>query len=170
MARLVRPSQRYRESYLQALQEFHEEGLYLHLDYETIAADFADFVRELLQKEDPAKVTPGRVPDSVYWLVEGNIYIGRVSIRHKLNDFLERIGGHIGYDIRPPKRGKGYGKQILALALPKAREIGLQHVLLTCDKDNIASKKIIESNGGILSGEYKVVEQETPILHYWIDL
>jgi len=170
MARLVRPSQQYRESYLQALQEFHEEGLNLHLDYDNIAADFAAFVQGLLDKEDQAKVAPRKVPDSVYWLIEGDSYIGRISIRHELNNYLTRIGGHIGYDIRSSERRKGYGKQILALALPKAREIGLKKVLLTCDNDNIASKKIIEANGGIFAGEHKVEEQETPILHYWIDL
>ncbi len=157
-------------SYLQALQEAHAEGRLLHLDYDVLAADFGAFVQELLDKEEPTKVLPGRVPDSIYWLVEGNTYIGRVSVRHALNENQLPIGGHIGYDIRPSERGKGYGRQILKLALPKAREIGLKEVLLTCDSNNTASRKIIEANGGILAGEYKTDIQEMPVCHYWIDV
>ena len=142
----------------------------MHLDYDTLAADFGAFVRELLDKEEPSKVLPGRVPDSIYWLVEGDTYIGRVSVRHMLNDYLWPVGGHIGYDIRPTERRKGYGKRILALALPKAKEIGLKSVLLTCDNDNMASRTIIEANGGRFTGEHEVEEQETPVMHYWIDL
>ena len=142
----------------------------MHLDYDALSADFGAFVQELLDKEEPEKVLPGRVAESIYWLVKDDNYIGRVSVRHMLNDYLWQVGGHIGYDIRPSERRKGYGKQILELALPKARDLGLKQILITCDNDNIASQKIIEANGGLFAGEYEVEEQETPIMHYWIEL
>jgi predicted acetyltransferase len=170
MFQLVRPAEAYRESYLQSLQEAHAEGRLLHLDYDALSADFGAFVQELLDKEEPEKVLPGRVAESIYWLVKDDNYIGRVSVRHMLNDYLWQVGGHIGYDIRPSERRKGYGKQILELALPKARDLGLKQILITCDNDNIASQKIIEANGGLFAGEYEVEEQETPIMHYWIEL
>jgi predicted acetyltransferase len=170
VASLVRPSEVYKDSYIEALQEFRAEARYTGQDAPRISANFAVFVRQLLDYESGIGLAPGRVPDTIYWLVEGDKYIGRVSVRRELNDNLRRIGGHIGYDIRPSERRKGYGTLILRLALEKAKEIGLKQVLITCDFDNIASKKIIEHNGGKLEGQFKVEEQETPILRYWIEI
>src|SRR3989344_8456793 len=82
-----------------------------------------------------------------------NQYIGRLSIRHKLNDHLLKIGGHIGYDIRPSKRSRGYGTAILRLGLPKAKELRIERALLTCNENNIASLKIIEKAGGVLESK-----------------
>ena len=65
---------------------------------------------------------------------------------------LEKEGGHIGYDIRPSERRKGYGTVLLALTLKKAQELGLHEVLVTCDSDNVDSVRIIEKNGGELIG------------------
>ncbi|MBR3718443.1 MAG: GNAT family N-acetyltransferase, partial [Firmicutes bacterium] len=59
----------------------------------------------------------GYVPATTLWLVEGDRFIGRVNIRHRLSPGLLRFGGHIGYTIRPSEQGKGYGKLQLAMAL-----------------------------------------------------
>ena len=61
---------------------------------------------------------------------------------------LEKEGGHIGYNIRPTERKKGYGTAILSLTLAKARGLGLKEVIVTCDSDNVGSLVIIEKNGG----------------------
>jgi predicted acetyltransferase len=53
----------------------------------------------------------------------------------------------------PWKQGRGYATQALGLILPVAREEGLQYVIITCDVDNVASRKVIEANGGVLTGE-----------------
>lgn len=90
------------------------------------------------------------------------------SIRHRLNEHLLRIGGHIGYGIRPSERNKGYATMQLALALDKAKEMGLTRVLLTCDKYNIGSAKTIINNGGILDSEDIIDGIE--IQRYWIEL
>ena len=167
---LVTPSVAYRESYLAALREFHAEGRNTHLDAQRIAADFGTFVHNLLDESERTKVTPGRVPASTYWLVEGDTFIGRISVRHELNDHLRKIGGHIGYEIRPSVRRRGYGTEGLRLALEEARKLGLSKVLVTCDVDNVASRRIIEHNGGILEVETKIEEHDVPIARYWIDL
>ena len=111
------------------------------------------------------------VPCSTFYLVrqDGKI-VGKSSLRHELNDFLRKIGGHIGYVIRPDECQKGCGTMILKLTLEKARELGLKKVLVTCDSDNIASAKIIEKNGGILEGTYQNAELPVPKRRYWIDL
>ena len=76
--------------------------------------------------------------------------VGRVSIRHELNQYLERTSGHIGIGVRPIARGLGYATSIFLLSLDISRELGLKRVLVTCDDTNIASSKVIERNGGIL--------------------
>jgi len=88
--------------------------------------------------------------------VEGDEYIGRLDIRHHLTEHLRQIGGHIGYGIRPSKRRQGYGRLILKLGLEKAKEMGIEKVLVTCDVTNVGSRKIIEANGGVMENEIQV--------------
>jgi len=109
----------------------------------------------------------GFVPASTFWLVDNNKFIGHVNIRHKLNEKLSKVGGHIGYAIRPSERRKGYGSQILALVLSKVSELGIKHALVTCDNDNLASAKIIEKNGGVFQDK-ELVDKVT-IKRYWIN-
>jgi len=98
------------------------------------------------------------------------VVIGRVTLRHQLTEWLLKAGGHIGYDIRPSKRRIGYDSQILALVLPKARELGLTRVLVTCDETNIGSMKIIEANGGELEHVLEIAAGQPRVLRCWIDL
>lgn len=113
----------------------------------------------------------GRVPDSVFFCLneETNSFVGAVNIRHYLNEELLLSGGHIGDGIRPSQRRKGYATAMIALALEECRTLGIRHVLMTCDKDNIGSAKSIQKNGGILENE---VLNEEGVLEqrYWIDL
>jgi len=175
---LTRPSARYRDTYLDALGEFHREGRYFLFEIEATAADFGRYVDGLLAEETPPAFS-ARVPVTYCWLMDGTSesdpdaqYIGYVSIRHRLDDYLLRLGGHIGYAIRPSRRRRGYGTDILRLALPKARELGLSRVLITCDADNVGSKKIIERNGGVFENAvpYEELGRKIMKLRYWIDL
>lgn len=97
-----------------------------------------------------------------------NKIIGSIQLRHFLSAELEKSGGHIGYGIRPTERRKGYGRQQLLLVLDKARELKLPKVMISCDKDNVASARTAMSCGAVLTREgiYKGVEQQT----YWIEL
>jgi predicted acetyltransferase len=166
----VRPSERYRESVLAAIREFQAEGRYRAYSLVSLTADFAAFVRHLLDDEDPATLPPHLVPQTHYWLVEGDQFIGRASLRHHLNDQLRLLGGHIGYEIRPSRRRQGHGTTILGLVLPKARERGLARVMITCDADNIASRRIIEHHGGVPDEPYIPPDGSVPALRYWIAL
>jgi predicted acetyltransferase len=93
-----------------------------------------------------------QVPCTTLWWVDGTEYLGRLAIRHLLNDRLRERGGHIGYDVRPSARRLGHATTMLAAALPLARRLGIEEALLTCDPDNVASQRVIESNGGRLEG------------------
>lgn len=110
------------------------------------------------------------VPDSTYFCLdeERNIFVGAVNIRHRLNESLLLNGGHIGDGVRPSERGKGIGTKMVALALEECKKLGLDKVLMVCNKLNIASAKTIINNGGVLEDEINVngvVEQR-----YWIKL
>lgn len=94
--------------------------------------------------------------------------VGRTSIRHRLNDFLTREGGHIGYGVLPGHRRRGYGTGILRQSLIVARAIGIGPVLVTCDDDNLGSIRIIESCGGRLESRATSTVDGRLVRRYWI--
>ena len=167
---LVKPSVKYKDSYLAAIREFQLEGQKMEFSFDAAKRDFATFVRELNERVEGKHLPEGFVPESVYWLVDGDEYIGRLSIRHRLNKHLLEIGGHIGYDIRPSKRQRGYGTQILRLGLLKAKGLGIYRALLTCNATNTSSLKIIEKAGGILENKVPNPEGGPDKLRFWIDV
>ncbi len=95
--------------------------------------------------------------------------MGAVNIRHYLNDYLLQYGGHIGDGIRPSERRKGYATKMVGLALEECKKLGINRVLMVCDKDNIGSAKSIVYNGGVLENEF-ADEDGTIEQRYWIDL
>lgn len=170
MPYLISPSETFKQSFIENVKEFHAEGRHLEENIEELIKDFGKRVQELLDEKDPSKLKPGRVPATVLWLVEGNEYIGRISIRHELNENLLHWGGHIGYEIRPSRQKQGNGRLILKLGIEKAKELGLKKVLVTCDEDNEASKKIIEGNGGVFDNAVDVEGRPKKNLRYWITI
>ena len=112
----------------------------------------------------------GIVPSTLRFGFVGNRIVGRVSIRHTLNDALARKGGHIGYVVLPEFRRRGYATAMLRQALAVARErLRLDRVLLTCDDDNMASIRTIERNAGVLERLVTGTERgERPFRRYWI--
>ncbi len=128
--------------------------------------DFDNYLNNLEIKNSNEKL----VPDSVFFLYNINEkkMIGAVNIRHELNDYLLQYGGHIGDGIRPSERGKGYGNKIIELALEECKKLKIDRVLMTCNKDNIPSKKTIIHNGGVYENE--VIKKDEIIERYWIDL
>lgn len=164
---LTLPSAQYRDSYLQALAEYQASGRHLSLDLPTIAANFADHVEEIRNWADESKLAEGDVPETMYWLIDDGAVIGQVSIRHRANDAVLNWRGYIGGEIIPSRQRQGYGRELLRLALLKAREFGLTRALLTCDEDNLASRKIIEALGVLEN----VVERDGQVRRrYWIEL
>ncbi len=151
--KLVLPSMKYAPAYLRALKVFDEIGkktaLGVHLEIKTIK-DLIPYLKKARDNRNGVNLEKGRVPSTLYWVIVGNKVVGRVDIRHKLNKNLRVIGGHIGYTVVPSERRKGYGTQMLKLALGKTHKLGIKNALVTCDATNIGSKKIIEHNGGKL--------------------
>jgi predicted acetyltransferase len=112
------------------------------------------------------------IPANTYFAIRQNDekIIGMINIRHRLNERLLKNGGHIGYSVRPTERKKGYATEILGLGLLYCRKLGLSQVLITCDRENSASAKVIINNGGILENEIKYSEWDYTVQRYWIYL
>ena len=131
-------------------QEWREHGVDR---YRSVLEDFESYLAEVRSREDAATVPVGWVRCTEFCLeVEGEI-VGCARLRFELNALLEQEGGHIGYDVRPSARRRGFGNLILQLVLPEARRAGLERVLITVDSDNYSSLRIIEKNGGVLADE-----------------
>ncbi len=129
--------------------------------------DFDYYLEHLEVKE----ASDGKVPGSVFFLLdtERDRLLGAVNIRHYLNEDLMREGGHIGDGIRPGERRKGYATEMIRLALIECRKLGIDKVLMTCDKENIGSAKSIINNGGVLENEFINSKGEIE-QRYWIDI
>ncbi|MFI6434662.1 GNAT family N-acetyltransferase [Streptomyces sp. NPDC050759] len=171
MPQLTVPDVRFHASYLDAVREFTEAGLdpavlesgQLGL-YEQAwrePAGFAAYV-DMLRAETKRPRRPDWVPMTNLWYVEGDTFLGRLSIRHRLTPHLLELGGHIGYVVRLGARRRGHATAMLAAALPVCRQLGIDRALITCDTDNTASRKVIEANGGEFEDRRGVK------LRYWI--
>lgn len=175
-ARLIEPDICYRDSYLEALGEGLDSASDITSEKEIrlIKTDFDGWMKWCNDLNRPVILPDGRkvprVPGKVFWLVDGDRFIGRISLRLKLNETLLQRGGNIGYAIRKSERRKGFGKLMLQLVLPEVRKAGLDKVLITCHDENTGSQKIIESAGGVLQDKIKVEGIRIPERRYWLKL
>ena len=169
MPSLTRPTTRVHASFLAAVSESTAEGrggpdqISRYAGRWADPAVFEEYVGWLCAKAQEDSPRPaGFVPSTTLWWVSGDEYLGRIVIRHRLTQRLRDYGGHIGYDIRPSARRQGHATAMLAAALPVANALGIDPALVTCDEDNIASRKVIEANGGTLE------DQRGIKLRFWL--
>ena len=160
---LAEPTPHVHASFVEAVREYRAEGRYRRLDPAQLA-DADQFRRYLdrLRAEARPGVLRHRVPQTNLWLVDGDEYLGRLSIRHVLNRRLRFKGGHIGYDVRPSRRRRGYATLMLRMSLPVANQLGIDPALVTCDDTNVASRRVIEANGG------RLASASGGILRFWV--
>jgi len=138
---------------------YYEEGM-----------PFGRYLEVLAEHERGINLPANHVPSTFLFAFAATRIAGRVSIRHSLNPFLERVGGHIGYVVVPEFRRQGYATTILRLSLQIAREkLGISRILVTCDDDNIGSIRTIEKNSGILENIVTGPDLEKPKRRYWIE-
>lgn len=166
MPHLVRPCVDVHASWLAAVSEPGYDPRWAdELDVSGFAAQarFAQFVADQLNDVDEHAPRPrGFVPSTHLWYVDGDEFLGRLSIRHRLTPWLRDYGGHIGYDVRPSARGRGYATAMLRESLPWCAELGIDPALVTCDSTNVASRKVIERAGGVFENEYDTK------LRFWV--
>ena len=149
-ATLVAPTVAVQASFLAAAVEYQGEGRCTDLDVNLLSALDAFVVHVAALDAEALAGTPrpaGIVPQTTLWWVDGDEFLGH-SIRHHLTEALRQVGGHIGYDIRPTARRRGHATAMLRAALPIAARLGIDPALVTCDVSNVASRRVIEANGG----------------------
>lgn len=169
--RLVEPAEDLAEDYLAYAQEFRAAGEpFVDDELHQANGDAASLIKLWREQAAGRRLPEGYVPCSRYWLVRDRRILATGRLRHRLTEALEDEGGHIGYDVRPRERRKGYATCLLAMMLDKARQLGLHRVLLTCNVDNPASRRTIEKNGGRLASQGVSKRTGKPVLRFWIDL
>lgn len=167
---LISPSIEFESAFSAFYQDFADNDPENAEYYHSGVTDFANYVQQLQDEAQGINLRDSYVPCNHFWLVDDNRNIlGAIRVRHNIdNEFLSIEAGHIGYDIAPSYRGMGKGKAMLKLALPKAKMLGITQALITADENNIASRKVIEFNGGQFE---KVVTGKVfpdPIARYWV--
>lgn len=164
---LVTPDTAHLPAFLEMVREYNADG---DGRYGEALADPVGYLAHLRRLSRGEELPDHLVQQSTFWLLRKGRVLGQSRLRHELNDLLQIEGGHIGYDIRPSERNRGYGKAMLELTLEKARAIGLSRVMLTCDSENLASVRVIETNGGKWAGSDVSQRTGKPIHRYWIEL
>lgn len=167
---LFRPRLRDWRRVLGYRREFRRNNETMHgsANFDHIRSYFKWYLRT--RKLSNKKIPPleGFVHSDTYLAFRDKDVVGMVSVRHELNENLEKIGGHIGYSVRKSERGNGYAKWMLKLALDRCEDIGIKKALLTCEKENVASARVIKANGGVFQDEIFIDDMN--IQRYWIPL
>lgn len=166
--KLVKASCEYQNQITEMLEEWYSAGEVI-VPYAIRKCDYHDF-ESYCQTLEVTDTSGGLVPDSTFFCLDEdrNKIVGAVNIRHYLNDSLLLNGGHIGDGVRPSERRKGIATEMIRLALSECKRLGIDKVLMVCDKENIGSAKSIIKNGGVMENEVEVngvTEQR-----YWIDI
>ncbi|MDO9377797.1 MAG: GNAT family N-acetyltransferase [Nocardioidaceae bacterium] len=181
MPALVSPTVEVHASFLAAIAEYVEEGRTRPYDHGypdrdlrtqatrwTTPAGFAELVDRLHRDahDDPER-PEWLVASTTLWWVDGEEYLGRIQVRHRLSTWLREWGGHIGYDVRPGARRRGHATAMLAAALPATHRLGIDPALVTCDETNLASRRVIEANGGVLE-DVRTATGVPPKMRFWV--
>lgn len=166
----IAPTARVESAFLAMLADFEANDPPNAEVYAPARADFAAYVDALLNEERGVGLRPGWVPCTHRWLVDaaGSV-VAVVRLRHNIDTpFLAENGGHIGYDVAPAHRRKGYGHVALATALWEAKRIGLTRVLLCAVQSNAASRAVIERGGGQLEAVAYSEFWGEHLCRYWV--
>jgi predicted acetyltransferase len=130
--------------------------------------EWSTYLRMLDDRRRGLNLSADLVPATFLVADVGGTIVGRAQIRHRLNDFLEREGGHIGYCVLAGYRRRGYATEILRQSLTIVRAIGVDQVLVCCDDDNAGSIAVIERCGGELDSVTSGTASGTLTRRYWI--
>lgn len=167
---LVKPSEKFYQSYIEAIEEYQQNNIDTYDFFDVTKYD----IFEKMENMHTGKNLPeGYVKATYFWLVDGDEFVGEISVRHSLTDSLLRFGGNIGYGIRYSYWNKGVGTIMLSKALEYAKDgLGLNKVLITCNDDNYGSARVIEKNGGVLQDKIiNTIDGVTRLSRrYWIEL
>jgi len=150
-----------------ALRRMHEQLLPEGFEILLVGGTWPEVLATLRDEAAGRNLRPGWVPSDFLVAEVDGVPVGRVSIRHELNEQLLQVNGHVGYAVAPEHRRRGYATEILHQAVRRLAARGVDRVLVTCDEDNAGSAAVIEANGGVL--EYIRTGGARRIRRYWIE-
>jgi predicted acetyltransferase len=133
------------------------------------SAPFQEYIEKVNGWSEGKNLPERFVPNTFLVGIVDNKIIGRVSLRHQLNEYLENFGGNVGYGVIPSARNREYATMMLKGVLPIALKLGIKRVLVTCDEDNYASMNVIEKSGGILENIVEEPGKTKRKRRYWIE-
>ena len=152
--KLVKPDKKYKKSFLEFVDDIEKTGYETFNQYKRARESFEDFLNELDDYSKGINIESGWSPFSTFWLVKNIDVIGVIRVRHKLVNEKMMLAGNIGYEIRSTQRNKGYGSEILRLGLIEAKKLGLKSVIVTSNRDNKSSIKLINKYNLVLLKEF----------------
>lgn len=157
------------KSFLEAVAEVQSEPSPLTFALgRTDGETFEQYVQKLKGWPRGEGLPDSFVPGILYVGVVSGEVVGRVSVRFRLNEKLAKVGGHVGYVVRPSQRRRGYATRMLQLALPICSREGIDPALITCDVDNVGSRRVIERCGGVFESITEEPGLEVQKRRYWI--
>lgn len=162
------PDVRFHRGWKDMIEEFEGgpmdgSGYVAPFDHDLDVDTMAEIVVDRRAQELPDAPRPeGHVPCSFRWIADGDELVGFVAVRHSLNDHLLEQGGHVGYSVRPGRRGEGIATEALRQAVTLAHTVGVDPVLVACSEDNHPSRSVIEANGGVYEDSRRGTRR------YWI--
>jgi predicted acetyltransferase len=166
--KLVRPAREWLPSYFAFIDEMRANGDTIWPSRVPSEGQSDDaFIEQLLAKETTEPAPPA-VPESVYWALVDDDIIGVIALRHRLTEKLARFGGHVGYEVKPSARRRGYATTMLHLLLETDRARSIGKILITCAPTNTGSRRAIEANGAVLESIIYVDEIKRDTCRYWI--
>ncbi len=171
--KFVKPTKELKKDAIDFINEFYEynsalegvNGLHRYLD------NYDEWLKKI-SSERTQTTDNKNVPTETYFVVRenDNKIVGMTTIRLDLNSRFRRFGGNIGACVRPTERKKGYNKITLYLGLLTFAKNGINEIMVDCDKNNLGSKKTIESLGGKLVKEEYLEDLDCIKLDYVIDV
>ncbi len=158
------------EAFFIGLKEWPEqERTWYTFDWKP-GVSFLEHLNRLKLNKIGYKLPQGHVSSSMLYGFVDQVIVGRVNVRHTLNEFLLERGGHIGYSVAKAYRRNGYAKQMFAQVLPYCKSLGLNKILITCSDNNMPSVKLIEHFGGQLESSFFDDQKNEKVLRYWLQL
>lgn len=155
----------YRQAFLDAGERIHGGGA---LNRTADPLQWLQICQDMRRIETaPENLVPAT--QFIYVREEDGKIVGMLQARHFLDDYLAKYAGHIGYSVRPDERRRGYAKAMLAAALPFCWQLGLERVMITCARENEASRRTILANGGVFAGEAYEPDDKEFVERYWIE-
>ena len=134
--------------------------------YESALIDVKSYLRILILNAQGEELSEGSPQTSTYFCIQNNEIIGAIRYRHSSNEYIERVIGHVGYETKPTARGKGVAQVMLNWV---QQNILSTSIIVTCEIDNVASRKVIERCNAVYLNQLYSPEKNAEVLRFQLN-